>query len=155
MPDYFQRLMKEGFFNDVIARGRGACCKSQTMQCWLLLLAELIQLCSYKQQVILNLVDSCCLQGYLVGVTVQGVGYRMEPVPETTIAAALAARRGAADNSSSKRRIIWEQEAEKTNIAYPHKQPAKAVRLKVSGLRTVLSAVLLRDRHIAVCLQPE
>lgn len=129
------------------------------MQCWLLLLAELIQLCSYKQQVILNLVDSCCLQGYLVGVTVQGVGYRMEPVPETTIAAALAARRGAADaaadNSSSKRRIIWEQEAEKTNIAYPHKQPAKAVRLKVSGLRTVLSAVLLHHRHLAVCLQPE
>jgi hypothetical protein len=57
----------------------------------------------------------------------------MEPVPESTVAAALAARRGdaAAADGSSKRRLIWETEAEKTNIAYPHKQPAKAVRLKV------------------------
>jgi hypothetical protein len=81
-------------------------------------------------------------QGYLVGITVQGVGYRMEPVAAATVAAALAARRGtpadstAAGSSSSKasRRIIWEQEAEKTNIAYPHKEPAQAVRLKVRGV---------------------
>jgi hypothetical protein len=74
-------------------------------------------------------------QGYLVGITVQGVGYRMEPVPAATIAAVLAARRGAApeggSSSKASRRIIWEQEAEKTNIAYPHKEPSKAVRLKV------------------------
>jgi hypothetical protein len=82
-----------------------------------------------------------------VGVTVQGVGYRMEPVPAATIAAALAARRGTApeDGSSSSktsRRIIWEQEAEKTNIAYPHKEPSKAVRLKV-GVAAVVSALIL------------
>jgi hypothetical protein len=87
----------------------------------------------------------CCLllllQGYLVGLTVQGVGYRLEPVADDVITAALAAKRGdesgaAADgssgrDSSSRPRLLWEQEAEKSNIAYPHKQPAKAVRLKV------------------------
>ena len=57
----------------------------------------------------------------------------MEPVPEDVVKAAVAARRGdaAAQDSSSRVPMFWEQEAEKSNIAYPHKQPAKAVRLKV------------------------
>lgn len=85
----------------------------------------------------------------------QGVGYRMEPVPEKTIAAALAARRGlspeeAATAGSSKRRIIWEQEAEKTNIAYPHKEPAKAVRLKV-GLTSNEGGVMSEVRSGGGC----
>lgn len=89
----------------------------------------------------------CCLlcavcvspQGYLVGLTVQGVGYRLEPVPEEVVAAAVRARRGdaAAADSSARRPMFWEQEAEKSNIAYPHKQPTKAVRLKVGGFGCV------------------
>ncbi|WIA22928.1 hypothetical protein OEZ86_009862 [Tetradesmus obliquus] len=79
------------------------------------------------------------MQGYLVGITVQGVGYRMEPVSAATTAAALAARGGSSSSSSkASRRIIWEQEAEKTNIAYPHKQPAQAVRLKVGYTRACI-----------------
>jgi hypothetical protein len=68
-----------------------------------------------------------------VGLTVQGVGYRLEPVSEDVVQAAVRARKGnaAAADSSVKHSMFWEQEAEKTNIAYPHKQPAKAVRLKV------------------------
>uniref|UniRef100_A0A383WGD5 Ribosomal protein L6 alpha-beta domain-containing protein n=1 Tax=Tetradesmus obliquus TaxID=3088 RepID=A0A383WGD5_TETOB len=78
------------------------------------------------------------MQGYLVGITVQGVGYRMEPVSAATTAAALAARGGSSSSSKASRRIIWEQEAEKTNIAYPHKQPAQAVRLKVGYTRACI-----------------
>ncbi|KAF8066366.1 rplF [Scenedesmus sp. PABB004] len=81
-------------------------------------------------------------QGYLVGLTVQGVGYRMEPVPDATVAAALAARRGDADAAGGaaapKRRIIWEAEAEKSTITYPHKAPARAVRLKVGYTRACI-----------------
>lgn len=78
------------------------------------------------------------MQGYLVGVTVQGVGYRLEPVADTVIAAAQAARTGGSAAGSSKRRILWEQEAEKTNIAYPHKEPSKAVRMKVGYTRACI-----------------
>eukprot|EP00879_Flechtneria_rotunda_P013535 GHRR01014133.1.p1 GENE.GHRR01014133.1~~GHRR01014133.1.p1 ORF type:complete len:426 (+),score=168.68 GHRR01014133.1:344-1621(+) len=79
------------------------------------------------------------MQGYLVGLTVQGVGYRMEPVANATLAAALGSSTGEASSSpSSSKRIIWEQEAEKSNIAYPHKQPARAVRLKVGYTRACI-----------------
>jgi len=76
-----------------------------------------------------------------VGVTVQGVGYRLEPVADEVVKAAVRARRGeaAAEDSSIKRRMFWELEAEKSNIAYPHKQPGKAVRLKVCGGDTALA----------------
>lgn len=68
-----------------------------------------------------------------MGLTVQGVGYRLEPVPEDVVKAAIRARRGdaAAEDASVKRPMFWELETEKSNIAYPHKQPTKAVRLKV------------------------
>jgi hypothetical protein len=84
-----------------------------------------------RQLLLLTLI--VVLQGYLVGLTVQGVGYRLEPVSEDVVKAAIRARKGdaAAEDSSVKRAMFWEQEAEKSNIAYPHKQPAKAVRLKV------------------------
>eukprot|EP00775_Hariotina_reticulata_P011504 gene11504-11647_t len=93
-------------------------------------------------------------QGFLVGLTVQGVGYRMEPVPDATVAAALAARRGdaVAADGSSKRLLIWEMEAEKTNIAYPHKQPSKAIRLKVGFSRACIFQ--LPDGVLAFFVKP-
>jgi hypothetical protein len=67
------------------------------------------------------------LQGYLVGVAVKGVGYRMEPVEEAVVAAALSSKAG----PGAVRRMYWEQEAEKNNPPYPYPNPVKAVRLKV------------------------
>jgi hypothetical protein len=65
-----------------------------------------------------------------VGVAVKGVGYRMEPVEEAVVAAALSSKAG----PGAVRRMYWEQEAEKNNPPYPYPNPVKAVRLKVGHL---------------------
>jgi hypothetical protein len=64
-------------------------------------------------------------QGYLVGVTVKGVGYRLEPADASDV---IKAPPGA---PPSGRRLFWEAGGEKVNVAYPHKQPSRVVRLKV------------------------
>lgn len=99
----------------------------------LLLLASPSTRCWRGIQTHVNNAVHGVMQGYLIGVTVQGVGYRLEPVPDETVAAALAARRGDAA-TSQRQRIIWEKDAEKSTIAYPHKAPSKAVRLKVCAV---------------------
>jgi hypothetical protein len=64
-------------------------------------------------------------QGYLVGVTVKGVGYRLEPADASDV---IKAPPGA---PPSGRVLFWEAGGEKVNVAYPHKQPSHVVRLKV------------------------
>ncbi|KAF5831399.1 hypothetical protein DUNSADRAFT_13189 [Dunaliella salina] len=64
-----------------------------------------------------------CMQGYLVGLTVKGVGYRLEPIEE----------------SVSRTRPFFEQgQYDKSNITYPHTKPVSAIRLKVGFSRTVV-----------------
>lgn len=65
------------------------------------------------------------MQGYLVGVTVKGVGYRLEPADGSP---AIRVPPGAEPSS---RRLFWEPGGEKYSVTYPHKQPSNVVRLKV------------------------
>ncbi|KAI8469130.1 MAG: hypothetical protein J3K34DRAFT_522405 [Monoraphidium minutum] len=65
------------------------------------------------------------MQGYLVGVAVKGVGYRLEPADGCGV---ISSPPGA---PPSARRLFWEPGGEKVNVVYPHKQPSRVVRLKV------------------------
>ena len=64
-------------------------------------------------------------QGYLVGLTVKGVGYRMEPVEE-----AVTKTRWFTENSR--------EGTEKVAVNYPYTKPAQAIRLKVGFSNTVV-----------------
>lgn len=86
------------------------------------------------------------MQGYLVGVTVKGVGYRLEP------ADGCAAIRRPPGAPPSQRRLFWEPSGEKVNVAYPHKQPSKVVRLKVGFTHSAIYA--LPDGVVAFFIKP-
>ncbi|GBF98899.1 ribosomal protein L6 [Raphidocelis subcapitata] len=72
------------------------------------------------------------MQGYLVGVTVKGVGYRLEPADGSD---AIKRPPGA---PPSGRRLFWEPGGDKVNVAYPHKEPSRVVRLKVGYTQSAL-----------------
>ncbi|KXZ46210.1 hypothetical protein GPECTOR_46g279 [Gonium pectorale] len=87
------------------------------------------------------------MSGYLLGLTVKGVGYRMEPLDEGAeglrrnvgLTLAQRARRARDPNGSSPRPYYFEAtNAEKQNVTYPHNKPASAVRLKVGYSRTAV-----------------
>lgn len=75
----------------------------------------------------------CCSQGWLVGLTVKGVGYRFEPITDKDLS----------DTTSGQkpRTITWEAEAEKSTATYPFKAPTRAVRLKVRQAPFIAAAL--------------
>jgi ribosomal protein S30 len=87
------------------------------------------------------------VQGYLVGVTVKGVGYRLEPADSSP---AIAAPPGAPVTA---RKLFWEAGGEKTNVSYPHKQPSRVVRLKVRAAVFGFGFLgfLLAERGVCLC----
>lgn len=108
------------------------------------------------------------MSGYLVGITVKGVGYRIEPVEDAAAAEAALRLRGnphsarhsrlpstPMDTSAPPPARSWYFEAtsaEKQAVTYPHGKPAGAVRLKVGYSRT---AVYVLPPHVrAFLLKP-
>ena len=77
------------------------------------------------------------MQGYLVGLTVKGVGYRLEPV----------------EGPVTSQKTYWEKaNYEKSTVTYPYSKPVSAVRLKVGFSRTVVYPLPPDVR--AFCLKP-
>ncbi|GAX77782.1 hypothetical protein CEUSTIGMA_g5225.t1 [Chlamydomonas eustigma] len=75
--------------------------------------------------------------GYLVGITVKGVGYRIEPMEE----------------APAKRTWYFiDDEADRSAIVYPHPKPVPAVRLKVGYSRTAVFP--FPDGIRAFCIKP-
>ncbi len=99
------------------------------------------------------------MQGYMVGLTVKGVGYRIEPaddLPDGGAPAAAAAAEAGQQARSSSRRITFEQAPpggdKVVNIAYPHPRPVTALRLRVGYSRPVIFR--LPDGVLGFCLRP-
>ncbi|GLC47172.1 hypothetical protein PLESTB_001709000 [Pleodorina starrii] len=102
------------------------------------------------------------MTGYLVGLTVKGVGYRMEPVEDPTgeVAArvpkltyAQLMRRARAPGGAAPKPYYFEAAGEeKQAVSFPYNKPASAIRLKVGYSRTVVYPL---PPHIrAFCLKP-
>ncbi|EFJ40918.1 hypothetical protein VOLCADRAFT_99166 [Volvox carteri f. nagariensis] len=102
------------------------------------------------------------MSGYLVGLTVKGVGYRMEPVeddrgevasrvPQLSYAQLL--RRSRAPGGPRPKPYYFEAAGEEKNVInFPYSKPASAIRLKVGYSRTVVYPL---PPHIrAFCLKP-
>lgn len=77
------------------------------------------------------------MQGYLVGLTVQGVGYRLQPVEEPVTA---------------DKWFFERVNQEKSNITYPYTKPASAIRIKVGFSRTIIYPLPPDMR--AFCVKP-
>lgn len=86
------------------------------------------------------------MQGYLVGVTVKGVGYRLEPADDS------AAIRRPPGAPPSARRLFWEPGGEKVNVSYPYKKPSRVVRLKVGFTHAAIYK--LPDGVVAFFVKP-
>ncbi|GLI63362.1 hypothetical protein VaNZ11_006295 [Volvox africanus] len=102
------------------------------------------------------------MSGYLVGLTVKGVGYRMEPVEDPTgevasrvpkLTYAQVLRRSRAPGGAAPKPYYFESAGEeKQNVTFPYSKPVSAIRLKVGYSRTVVYPL---PPHIrAFCLKP-
>lgn len=82
------------------------------------------------------------MSGYLVGLTVKGVGYRMEPADDALAQAPLrrpgAVLRSRSPGGPPKPWFYEAPAAEKQNVTFPYNKPSGAIRLKVGYSRTVV-----------------
>jgi len=77
------------------------------------------------------------MQGFLLALTVKGVGYRLEPVEEVV---------------TRPRKFFEQNPSDKTNFQYPYNKPVSAVRLRVGYSRPVIFPLPPDVR--AFCLKP-
>ncbi|GFR44703.1 hypothetical protein Agub_g5701 [Astrephomene gubernaculifera] len=90
------------------------------------------------------------MAGYLLGLTVKGVGYRMEPVEEVSedmirsvrLSPTQLARRSRAPDGAAPKPYYFEAPGaagdKQQNVAFPYNKPASAIRLKVGYSRTAV-----------------
>lgn len=81
-------------------------------------------------------------QGFLVGLNVKGVGYRVEPLDDHDVLARAPKDKPPGPGGSPAKPYFFEKlGADKASVAYPHPKPTAGLRLKVGYSRTALYAL--------------